>query len=288
MPTQNPTAIKIAPGGTLRVMLFLPAILCLGAALVSGARRLIQPGTQNSVQTHERTPHAHQNARGGVVQSVGNHHVELLREQGGKIHLFLLGEDERELRPASAAKITAYVRPDGATESLPLELSAAPQPGEPAGFASAFTGTLPPAMRSSHAVLSCTLPLSDRVYRVHFSLEPAEPHEETPAMPAALPSDVQSTLYRNPAGGYSRADIEANGLAAPQEKYRSMTPRHNPRPARGERVCPITQTKADARFSWIIGGKRYLFCCPPCIDEFVQRARTEPGAIRQPEAYVKR
>jgi YHS domain-containing protein len=60
----------------------------------------------------------------------------------------------------------------------------------------------------------------------------------------------------------------------------------NPKP--GSPLCPITSTRADTRFRWNVGGKAYLFCCPPCIDEFVQRAKDEPTSIRRPEDYVQR
>jgi YHS domain-containing protein len=56
----------------------------------------------------------------------------------------------------------------------------------------------------------------------------------------------------------------------------------------GEPICPITRTRANARFAWVIGGRRYLFCCPPCIDEFVQQAKAAPASLRPPEAYVQR
>jgi multiple sugar transport system substrate-binding protein len=38
-------------------------------------------------------------------------------------------------------------------------------------------------------------------------------------------------------------------------------------------ICPISKTKAAPKFSWVVGGKTYQFCCPPCVDEFVQTAK---------------
>jgi YHS domain-containing protein len=67
-----------------------------------------------------------------------------------------------------------------------------------------------------------------------------------------------------------------------------MMARHDRFPAIGTRLCPISGTKADARFSWVIGGRRYQFCCPPCIEEFVQQAKQRPETIRPPQDYVKK
>ncbi len=47
-------------------------------------------------------------------------------------------------------------------------------------------------------------------------------------------------------------------------------------------------TKANPKFAWIIGGKTYEFCCPPCVDEFVALAKSNPELINPPEFYVKR
>ena len=50
---------------------------------------------------------------------------------------------------------------------------------------------------------------------------------------------------------------------------------------------PITGTRASPRFTWIVGGKAYQFCCPPCVEEFVRQAKGRPRTIHPPEYYVK-
>jgi YHS domain-containing protein len=50
----------------------------------------------------------------------------------------------------------------------------------------------------------------------------------------------------------------------------------------------VSKTKATPRFAWVIGGKMYLFCCPPCVDEFVQTAKEKPEEIKPPEEYRKK
>jgi len=53
-------------------------------------------------------------------------------------------------------------------------------------------------------------------------------------------------------------------------------------PKKGDRICPISKTKANPTFVWIVGGKSYTFCCPPCIDEFVKTAKEKPDRIKDP------
>lgn len=216
--------------------------------------------------------------------------MELLLEKGGRVRLYLLGEDEMQLRPVPEREMNAEALPEGETEALSLTLRAEPQPGEPPGFASTFAGTLPAEIAGRPMTLSLNIPSADRLYRVRFPLEPKATHPAETAqapMPAGAGADEQDRLHRTPGGLYTVADIAANGDSIPSEKYRGMVASHDMYPAAGDRICPITNTKANPRFAWTVGGKQYLFCCPPCIDEFVQRAKTTPESIRPPQTYVK-
>ncbi|MBW3623191.1 MAG: hypothetical protein KY468_07240 [Armatimonadetes bacterium] len=300
------------PTTRLRILLYLPAALLALAGAASGGVRLMNLAAETD---HASRPHDHRSAHGGLVQVVGRGHVEAVRETGGRVRLYALGEDEAVLNPIPIREIRADALPDGGLEAHPVTLRAEPQPGEAAGQASVFAGTLPPEIARAPVTLSLTLPLEGRLHRVrlrlgygnapsghddsHASEDMHDPEgslaangngEKTeapdPAMPAAAPSDAQERLYRTAGGLYTKADIRANGTAPPAEKYKGVMAKHILRPAPGDRVCPITNTKANPRFAWVVNGKTYRFCCPPCIDEFVHRAKTSPSDIRPPEAYV--
>jgi YHS domain-containing protein len=101
-------------------------------------------------------------------------------------------------------------------------------------------------------------------------------------------SDFERDLYLIPGGKYTMDDILANGNMTPSQKFKSFIPAHNPNPKQGDLLCPITMTKANPACSWIIGGKLYQFCCPPCIHEFLAMAKATPEQIEDPEYYVKR
>jgi YHS domain-containing protein len=82
-------------------------------------------------------------------------------------------------------------------------------------------------------------------------------------------------------------DIAANGQTTAVQKYGSQMSMHNAHPKPGDRICPITDTVSNPKFSWIISGRKYQFCCPPCVEEFVKQAKEKPESIKAPESYVQ-
>ena len=105
---------------------------------------------------------------------------------------------------------------------------------------------------------------------------------------AATVSATERALYLTPGGAYTSADIRANGNQTVSQKYPDFAAAHNDSPRPGDRICPITKTLANPRLTWVVGGKTYLFCCPPCVREFVSLAKKNPAAIQPPDAYVKK
>jgi hypothetical protein len=101
------------------------------------------------------------------------------------------------------------------------------------------------------------------------------------------PSAAERRLYLTPGGRYTAADIAINGPILPAQRFRGIESMHDMHPQPGDRLCPITGTRASPRFTWIVGGKAYQFCCPPCIEEFVRQAKERPRTIHPPEYYVK-
>jgi hypothetical protein len=245
---------------------------------------------------HAARVHDHASHRGGTVQSAGDNHIELVAETGGRLRLYLLGRDEATLNPIAAAELIAEARTPAGLEVTRLPLRAEPQPGEAPGTAAQFAGQLPPELRGRPVEVAVNVPINGKTYRVRFTPETrkeeaahAESVEEDSAMPAANLSDAEErALFLTPGGLYTQADIDANGEQIPSIKFRGIQAAHVMNPKPGARVCPITNTLANPKFTWIVNGKAYPFCCPPCVTEFVKLAKTDPKAIRPPESYVKR
>ena len=97
-------------------------------------------------------------------------------------------------------------------------------------------------------------------------------------------------LYLTPGGKYTEADIKANGGMTAAQKFKEFKARHDLKPKPGNKICPVTLTKANPQCTWIINGKKYEFCCPPCVDEFVSQAKDPQTAkeLKEPEEYRKR
>ena len=107
-------------------------------------------------------------------------------------------------------------------------------------------------------------------------------------MPRKVTNEAERQLYLTAGGKYTDADIRANGSLTASQKYRGFRSSHDMHPAAGDAICPITETKANAKCTWIVGGKSYAFCCPPCIDEFVKLAKEHPEEIHDPRDYAQK
>src|SRR5262249_39697994 len=121
--------------------------------------------------------------------------------------------------------------------------------------------------------------------RYRFVIPPATDEHE--AAPPKAASEDEKKLFLRPGGIYTAADIKANGNQTAAQKFAGFKPAHDRDPKPGEKICPITRTKANPACTWIVGGKTYTFCCPPCVSDFLKLAKEEPEKIKEPEAYVQ-
>jgi hypothetical protein len=108
------------------------------------------------------------------------------------------------------------------------------------------------------------------------------------AMPVKVINAAERQLYLTPGGKYTAEDIRANGNRTAGQKYEGFKASHDRNPQPGDKICPITDTKANPKCTWIVGGKTYQFCCPPCIDEFVRLAKENPDKVKDPEEYFQK
>lgn len=241
------------------------------------------PSAASSEGEHGHKPGAH----GGTIVSIGldSYHAEAIVEKGGRLRLLMLGKDESRIQEVDEQTLAAYVKAAGDTEAVPMELAAVPQDGDTTGKTSQFIGQLPESVATR--ALDVTIPMlriAGERFRVGFTTEKAGHQED---IPAGLPADEERVLYLSPGGKYTAADILANGKVTAAQKFRGVMASHDMKPKAGDKICPITNTKANAKFTWVVDGKPYEFCCPPCVDEFVKLAKEQPDAIKSPETYLK-
>ncbi len=236
--------------------------------------------------TEEEHPHK-PGANGGIIVPIGSdsYHAEAVVEKGGDFRLLMLGKDETRIQEVDIQSIKAYVKVVGDPDAISIELAAVPQEGDAADKTSQFVGQLPEELRGKQ--LEVTIPnlrIAGERFRVGFTTV-TEIHAED--MPESLPADAERALYLTAGGKYTEADIKANGGVTASQKFKGVASSHDMFPKAGDRICPVTQTKANARFTWIIDGSPYQFCCPPCVDEFVKIAKERPDELKEPDAYIK-
>ena len=239
----------------------------------------------------EDQEHGHvRGAHGGIIVSMGrdSYHVEAVFAEGGLLRLFTLGSDETRVVDVESQLLTAYVKPAGAERSTTITFEPVPQPGDAKGKTSQFVATLPAEMDGQS--VEVTIPsvrIAGERFRLAFASQVAE--HAAAGMPEKVADEAaEKALYLTPAGKYTESDIEANGRVTVSQKFKDFKSAHDLHPKAGDKICPITLTKANPKCTWVVGGQEYEFCCPPCVDEFVRMAKVEPEKIEDPGVYVKR
>ncbi|MBY0524746.1 MAG: hypothetical protein K2R98_15180 [Gemmataceae bacterium] len=247
------------------------------------------PETKLGAVAKKDDEHGHKpGAHGGIIVELGrdSYHAEAVFEKGGMLRLYTLGKDESRVQEVESQTLTAYVKLEAGGDSEKVELKPQPQPGDTNGKTSQFIGQLPKEMAGQKVDVTIpSLKINGERFRLGFK-SAAEEHAEDP-MPAKVAGDDERKLYLTPGGKYTAEDIKANGSVVASQKFKGVMAKHDMKPKPGDKICPITETKANPKFTWVVGGKVYEFCCPPCIDEFVKMAKDDPNQVKEPKEYVK-
>ena len=274
----------------------LASVALIYVAGCNNATPELTPATRPAPTREAKAPEAKQDAEhghkpgahGGIMVEIGrdNYHAEAIFEKGGTLRLYMLGKDEAKVQEVERQELTAYAKAEGGTDSATFVLKAAPQPGDAEGKTSMFIGTLPKELHGKRVEVTIpSIRIAGERFRIGFKSF-AETHDG--AMPTASEGDEARQLYLVPGGIYTAADIQANGNMTAAQKFAGKMARHDMKPKPGDKICPVTYTKANPEFTWVVAGKTYEFCCPPCVDEFVGWAKGQPDQIKEPHEYVKK
>jgi hypothetical protein len=237
------------------------------------------------------TEHGHKaGAHGGIMVSLGrdSYHVEAVVESDGTIRLYTLGQDETRVIDVESQSLKGFVKADGDADSKSIAFEPSPQDGDAENRTSLFVGKLPTELIGQK--LEVTIPnirIAGERFRLGFQ-SGQEAHADSPEMPDKLADDAERELYLTPGGRYTAADVAANGNVTASQKFKGIKSTHDMRPKVGDMLCPVSGTKANPEFTWIIDGKSYEFCCPPCIDEYLASAKTSTDPLPEPESFVKK
>lgn len=256
----------------------------------SGAAKSSEMSSNSAATPESDAEHGHKaGAHGGIMVSLGrdSYHVEAVVETDGTIRLYTLGKDETRVIDVESQTLKGFVKGDGDTDSKSIAFEPSPQDGDAENKTSLFIGKLPSELVGRK--LDVTVPnirIDGERFRLGFQ-SGNESHGDSPAMPDKLADDAEKELYLTPGGRYTAADVAANGNVTASQKFKGIKSAHDMNPKSGDRICPITETKANPKFSWIIDGKTYQFCCPPCVDEFLKAAKASNEPLADPDSFVK-
>jgi hypothetical protein len=255
-------------------------VLTAVAFVVLVGSQLLRLGDRN--HAHPPAPH------GGQVVVLGrgdaHYHAELVVEPTGAARLYPLGKDLSDPVAVEPQLLVAKARPAGGEEH---EFVFRPDPGalDADGRATAFLGRLPgEAVAARVTVRVAGFRVRGESFDFEVGWDAGRSEEE---VRAAYEAD-QRRIYLTAGGKYTEADIAASERTTAAAKYRGHRAAHGEAARRGERVCPITGFRSVAALVWRVAGEDYLFCCQPCMDEFVTLAKDRPGEVRRPGDYVKR
>ncbi len=227
--------------------------------------------------------HAHeQGEHGGIVFSVGDahYHGEAVFAEG-EFSLYMLDHDQFRVLEIEEQNIETFMRPFGDAKAFKVILEPRNQSGDSEGKSSRFVGALPADLPAKPLyIVFPSITVDGSRYRFSFSTQEA-------IMPTKVTDAEEQELYLKPGGLYTEEDIAANKSQTASQRYVGFKATHDNNPKPGDPICPISLTVANPKCSWIIGGQEYTFCCPPCIDEFLKKAKTDPSSIEPAKRYVK-
>ncbi len=283
--------ILLLVGGFIVTAVGVSLTGCGQSAPPAGTTANHSAGEKNDAKPSGEEAHGHKpGAHGGILVSLGqdSYHAEAVFEKGGLVRLYMLGKEEARVQEVDVQELTAYLTEEGVNESDKMTFRAEPQQGDTKGKTSLFVANLPKDLVGKKVQVTVNnINVNGERFRIAFSNERKDDHAGA-EMPAKKESDEERALFLTPGGAYTAADIEANGKTVPTVKYKGIRAQHDDNPKAGEKICPISKTKANPKFTWVIGGKTYEFCCIPCIEEFVALAKEKPGEIKDPETYRKK
>jgi len=246
---------------------FVILVGCVITLLVAGGilRRFFWSGAGDNPEhhAHEKGPH------GGVVVAIHHgephYHAEFVIANDGRVSLFTFGSETDQILKLKPQRLIAHVQPGGKEEAASLILRPA---GKTSEETSQFVGRMPPYLVGEKVAISIShIEIDGKVYSFQFEISNHFSAED------AL--ELEKKLLLTPGGIYTQVDIDANGRIAAFEKFRNVKVVHSLQGGPEDRLCPVTQTKANPRIAWKVGGKTYEFCCPSCIPDFVANAKDE-------------
>jgi len=234
---------------------------------------------------HEHDDEHGAGPHGGTIVEFGKIHAEFTVDHAKKqATVYVLSGDLKKAVPLTSDKLVLSIR----TPAFTVDMKPMPLDGEAKGSSSRFTATHNNFGKEQEFEGTVSADVDGKPYSGDFK-EKAEDHKRDKKTSQAPPIDPkEAAIYLTAGGKYTKEDIAANGNTTPSIRYDGLKISHDAKPNVGDKICPISKTKANDKLIWVVGGQAYKFCCPPCVEEFVELAKEKPDAIKPPGEYVKK
>jgi hypothetical protein len=260
-----------------RTRLFWRTVIVMSVAVGVTLAGLYVAGHARRWWGHGHPPGSHGGTVVALIGEGGHYHAEGVVDGDGVLTLHTLSEDPGRPELVEAQLLTARVRPEGAAEERTVELMPLPRLSDDVGKTSRFAALLPQELRKPKLSVSVAeIAVAGARFSLALTVDGTGAHADGGG----------EELFATPGGKYTAEDVRANGRLTAPSKYAGFTTSHDLSPRPGEKSCPVSRFKASAACTWLVAGKVYEFCCPPCIAEFLHRAKERPQSVKEPEEYV--
>lgn len=117
--------------------------------------------------------HSHEAQHGGIVQSVGDYHLEMTHEaKNGELSLYILGSDEKTAYAIESKPFTAQFKLEGQDDFDEVEMNPIPLAGEQKGRSSRFAGTESRLAQVKSFEAIVRVPIEGKIFRATFQFAP--------------------------------------------------------------------------------------------------------------------
>ena len=265
----------------------LSTILAISLIVAFGCRKeqpvSTKDGGKPAVNRNDDGSHGHDvGPHGGPLAEWGDgeYHAEFtVNHDSREATVYILGPDAQQPAPIDADRVLLSMQ----NPRVQVELRPLPRASDEKGGSHRYVAKHDVFATERQFAGSISAVINGKPYIGEFQEKQHEGGHGT----STVVDPKETALFLTPGGAYTAADIRANGGVVPSVKYKGFKSSHDFKPKSGDRICPITLTKANEKLTWIVNGKPYEFCCPPCLEEFVQMAKERPSELKDPEAYVK-
>jgi hypothetical protein len=272
--------------GLVMMMLMLVAFTSCNTQKDTPPKGNEKSAKKGGADDHDHGPGPH----GGTIIEFGKWHGEfVVNHKSQEATIYILDEDVKNAVPVKADTLLLSIK----DPQFQVDLKAVPLDGEAKGMSSRFVGKHEKLGKEQPFAGTLSGEIDGKPYAGDFKEKP-EAHDHKHGKVEGTPTSMTSAetreakVFLTPDGIYTKADIEKNGNTIPSIKFKGIYWAHDDDLKVGDKVCPVTDNKADPQCFWWVNGEKYEFCCPPCLEKFVKSAKETPEKIKAPAAYLKK